>query len=316
MSDVLSATDHLRRRSRPEEATYDRTSGSCSAAGMARPRRPTVRLLHRLDGLESRDGPHDGCVGQRDLLVVVRQTHGGAADQPVLGLVRADLDPQLATPPVQPERDPRQGGRQPRGEAQPVGIAAHAAEPGDDRGPRARHRRDVQAVVGVARQVVEIDERRLGQVVVGQVEVADLGRQHRLGAGRQRRVPHRERLVVGEVARLLLGGERVAAQVHAPAPGRPAYHLLAVQVEVGEVQQQRVVLRRGVLEVPPWCRVKPSRLRVHAELVVVGDRTWPRPRPASAPISSVVDAQRAPGSRVLAAASAAARRFCWAMRFV
>ena len=89
--------------------------------------------------------------------------------------------------------------------AQPVGVALHAAEPGDDRGPGAGHRRDVHAVVGVARQVVEVDERGLGEVVVGQVEVPGPRRHHRLGARRQRRVPHRDRLVVGEVARHLLG---------------------------------------------------------------------------------------------------------------
>ena len=47
----------------------------------------------------------------------------------------------------------------------------------------------------------------LGEVVVRQVKLADLGGDHGLGAGRQRGIPYRERLVVGEVPGLLLGGE-------------------------------------------------------------------------------------------------------------
>ena len=53
-------------------------------------------------------------------------------------------------------------------------------------------------------EVVQVHERGLGEVVVGELEVADLGGDHRLGAGRERRVADGERLVVLEVARLLL----------------------------------------------------------------------------------------------------------------
>ena len=56
-----------------------------------------------------------------------------------------------------------------------------------------------------ASQVVEVHQGGLGEVVVGELEVADLGGDHRLGAGRQRRVAHGAALVVVEVARLLLG---------------------------------------------------------------------------------------------------------------
>ena len=174
--------------------------------------------------------------------------------------------------PVQPERDPRQRGRQPRGEPQPVGVAPHAAEPGDDRRPGARHRRDVHAVVGVAREVVEVDERGLGQVVEGQVEVPGPGRHHGLRAGRERRVPHGDRLVVGEVALHLLGGEHVGPQRHRQHEVGLLDDLLAVEVEVGHVQQQRVVLGRGVLEVPELVLGEPLRLRVHAEHLVERDR--------------------------------------------
>ena len=69
----------------------------------------------------------------------------------------------------------------------------HAAEPGDERDPGAGQRGDVQAVAGVVLEVAQVHQRGLAEVVVGQLEVADLGGDHRLGAGRQRRVAHRER---------------------------------------------------------------------------------------------------------------------------
>ena len=93
-------------------------------------------------------------------------------------------------------------------------------------------------------------QRGLAEVVVGELEVPDLGGDHRLRAGRQRRVAHRERLVVGEVARLLLVGERVAAAVQREHEVGLLDDLLAVELEVREVQQQRVLVGRGALEVP------------------------------------------------------------------
>ena len=63
----------------------------------------------------------------------------------------------------------------------------------------------MQAVAGVVLEVAEVHQRGLAEVVVGQLEVADLGRDDGLDARRQRRVADGQRLVVGEVARLLLG---------------------------------------------------------------------------------------------------------------
>ena len=60
------------------------------------------------------------------------------------------------------------------------------AEPGHRGDPRPGQRGDVQAVAGVVLEVVEVDQRRLAEVVVGELEVADLGGDDRLGAGRQR----------------------------------------------------------------------------------------------------------------------------------
>jgi hypothetical protein len=107
----------------------------------------------------------------------------------------------------------------------------------------------VEAVGGVVLHVPQVHERGFGQVVVGEIQLADLGRHHRLDARRQRGVAHGERLVVGEVGRLLLGGERLGAQVHGQVQVRLLDDLLAVQLEVRVVQQQRIVLLGGVLEI-------------------------------------------------------------------
>ena len=75
--------------------------------------------------------------------------------------------------------------------------------PRDERQPAAGQRGDVQAVARVVLEVVQVHQRGLAEVVVGQLEVAGLGRDDGLHAGRQRRVADGQRLVVGEVARLL-----------------------------------------------------------------------------------------------------------------
>ena len=73
-------------------------------------------------------------------------------------------------------------------------------------------------------------------------------------------------LVVVEVARLLLVGEGVAAQVHRQHEVGLLDDLLAVQVEVREVQQQRVLRRRGVASKSHGCVLGEALgLRVHAE---------------------------------------------------
>jgi hypothetical protein len=62
-------------------------------------------------------------------------------------------------------------------------TAALTAGPAGHRGQRGRdaHRRDVQAASGVAVQVVEVGERSLCPVVIGEVEVADLSGDDALG---------------------------------------------------------------------------------------------------------------------------------------
>ena len=110
--------------------------------------------------------------------------------------------------------------------------------------------------------------------------------------------------------------ERVAAQVHRQHEVGLLDDLLAVQVEVGEVQQQRVLLGRGALEVPDLVLGEALGLRVDAELVVVGDEhRLGGVAPAGGLL--VVDAELGgEPSGWRSAASAAARRFRCAIRFV
>ena len=88
--------------------------------------------------------------------------------------------------------------------------------------------------------------------------MAELGGDHRLRARRQRGVAHGEPLVVGEVARLLLVAEGVAAQVQREHQIGLLDDLLAVEVEVGEVQQQRILLGLVPAKSQISCAVKPS----------------------------------------------------------
>ena len=108
---------------------------------------------------------------------------------------------------------------------------------------------------GVAVGVGEVDEQRLAEVLHGQLVVTDLGRRHRLHARRQRRVAGRDRVVVVEVAALLLERELVAAQDHRQHDVGLLEHLVAVDHERVEVEQQRVLLVRRAVEVP-WLEAR------------------------------------------------------------
>src|SRR6266699_4228967 len=99
-------------------------------------------------------------------------------------------------------------------------------------------------------QVLEVYERGLAQVIVGEVELAHLGGEDGLRGGRQRGVAHGQRLVVREVARLLLWRERVAAQLHREDEVGLLDNLLAIEVKVWEVQEQGILVRRGASKVP------------------------------------------------------------------
>ena len=134
-----------------------------------------------------------------------------------------ERDPHPGAAPGEPEGQRLPAVGQPRVEAQPAAVVAHAAEAVDQRGPHAAGRGHVHAVDGVAVQVGQVDEQRLaGSSRRRQLVVADLGGDDRLHDRRQRRVAGGDRVVVLEVGALLLGGELVAAAGTARARRRPA----------------------------------------------------------------------------------------------
>ena len=172
----------------------------------------------------------------------------------------------------------------------------------------------------VVLKIVEIHQRRLREVVVGEIQMADLRRKHRLGASRQRGVANGQSFVVLEVASLLLIGERVAAQVHRQDQIGLLDDLLAVELEVREVQKQRIALGRGGLEIPAVILEKAVRLRMQPEVVVVrdDDRSWrhraswrppPRRRPAGRQARAGARPRR-PRPAGSAAPSGSCRRCC------
>ena len=120
-------------------------------------------------------------------------------------------------------------------------------------------------------QVVEIDERRLGGVVEREPQVAGVGRGDRLGARGQRRVANGDALVVVEVARPLLGRELIGEELHREHEVRLLDDLLAIEIEVGEVQHQRILIRPRRVEVPQLVLGEALGLLMHAELLVERD---------------------------------------------
>jgi hypothetical protein len=223
----------------------------------------------RLDG---RDLEPDRLFTEGLLLAVVKEIQRFALEQVIGGLVAGHRDPQQ--PPAEPhvEGQPRDAVRQARAEGQRVLHVPHAAESGHERYPRPGQRGHMHAVAGIALHVPQVHERRLGEVFMGQLELPDLRRDHRLRARRQRRVAYGQRLVIGEVTLLLFGGKRIAAHLYGQHKIGLLDDLLPVQVEVGVVQEQRVVLLRGVLEVPDRVLGEALVLGMHAQALVIGNQ--------------------------------------------
>src|SRR5260370_31297308 len=88
-----------------------------------------------------------------------------------------------------------------------------------------------------------------------------------------------QRRVVREVARLLLDAEDLAAQVHRQDEVCLFDDLLAIEVEVGEVQEQRVLVGGGGGEIPHLMFCKGLVLWGHAEAGGIPQGTSPRPPP-------------------------------------
>src|SRR6056297_1854405 len=145
--------------------------------------------------------------GDHDLVVAVLDRHPGTVHHRESASVGVEVDPQLGSVSLDVERDalPRSG--QPRRELEVVALFGEAREPVDDAGPHATRRGHVHAVGGVEVGVAQVEVERTLEVLEGQIVVADLGGDHRLHARRQRRVTRGDRVVVVEVAPLLLHRE-------------------------------------------------------------------------------------------------------------
>ena len=120
-------------------------------------------------------------------------------------------------------------------------------------------------------RVGEVEVERAVEVVEREVVVADLGRHDRLHARRQRRVAGGDRVVVVEVAALLLEREGSSPQEHRQHDVGLLQHLVAVDDERVEVEQQRVLVGRRALPVPRLEVEERGVLRVDAEFVVERD---------------------------------------------
>lgn len=94
----------------------------------------------------------------------------------------ADLDLEKAIPEVDPEGQLVDMRREPRLELEGVGVMPHSAEAVDGGEPGSGERGHVHPVAYVVLEVFEVHQSGLGQVVVGQLEVAYLGGDYRLGA--------------------------------------------------------------------------------------------------------------------------------------
>jgi hypothetical protein len=99
-----------------------------------------------------------------------------AVGQGVGSLGVRDLHPQAPTADEQGEREPDQTLGEPGCEAEDPVQVAKTAEAADQRGPGTGQRGDVNPVAGVVLQVPQVHQGGLAEVVQGQVEVTDLGR--------------------------------------------------------------------------------------------------------------------------------------------
>src|SRR6266566_2600117 len=158
-----------------------------SAAAPPRFRLPDHRLApgrlawRGLVGDGRRDRPSDRLLpGDLDPVAVVRDLELLPFVEGVrrLGLRRLDLQQPAAE--AEAEGEPLEPDGKLRGEAEEAVVVAHAPEAGDGGEPGAGERGDVDAVAGVVLEVVEVHQRCLAEVVVGELEVPDLGGHHGL----------------------------------------------------------------------------------------------------------------------------------------
>ena len=209
---------------------------------------------------------------QRDRCAVVDELERVAGDELIRRIPMCDDDSEPAPAISESEGHAGQAGRQAGCEGEHGAVITHPAEAGDRDKPRARKRREMDAVPRVGAEITQVDVRGFAEVVVGQVQMADLGRDDRLDGGRERRVPYGDALVVLEVARLLLEFEILAARIEREDKVGLLDHLARVEREVREVQQQRILIRARGIEVPPAVASETLGLCRHAQFHVERDR--------------------------------------------
>src|SRR5690349_8038066 len=175
------------------------------------PQRLAALRLARARALGERRDPlaRRAAGGELDRPAVVLHGERLAVEQRVDRLLLVDVHLEAPTAVDEPEAEPLDPRGQARRERQLAVVVAHAAESRDGGDARSGERRDVHAVARVVLEIAQVHERGLREVVVRELEVAGLRRQHRLRARRQRRVAYGQPLVVLEVAALLLVRERV-----------------------------------------------------------------------------------------------------------
>ena len=136
-------------------------------------------------GLDGRDLEPGRLVTEGLPLAMVEEVQGFALEQVIGGLLVGHRDLQQPSAEPHVEGQPRDAVRQARAEGQRVLHVPHAAESGHERYPGPGQRGHMHAVPGVALHVPQVHQRRLGEVFMGQLELPDLRRHHRLRARRQ-----------------------------------------------------------------------------------------------------------------------------------
>ena len=98
--------------------------------------------------------------------------------------VGAYVDAQRLAAVEQAKAQPGQSRWQAGRERQCLAMVAHAAKTSDRGKPGAGQSGQVQAIARVGREIAQVGEGRLTEVVIGELGVADLGGHDRLDSGR------------------------------------------------------------------------------------------------------------------------------------
>src|SRR5450631_1024967 len=155
-----------------------------------------------------------------------------------------------------------------RCEGKGVTLEAHTTKTADQCHPGSRKRRNVNTIAHIVLKVIEIHQRRLAKVVVGQLELAHLCRDDCLRTCRQRGVSHGKWLVIGKVAGLLLGSKRIAKKLHRQDKISLLNDLFAIEIKVWEVQEKGILIWRCAFKVPYLVPGKRFVLRMYSKSLI------------------------------------------------